>query len=92
MYVVRYLPASSALHARGVGMWFRRLVRGCLRPGYDDSDVVEQADFRQLSNGVLVFRLGSKRMSEMRKSKAGATHDVTHEVEYAEVVGLAKTF
>ena len=89
LYVVRYWPASSALHARGVGMWFRRLVRGCLRPGYDDSDVVEQTDFRQLSNGILVFRLRSRRMSGMRKSKAGTTHDVTYEEQYAEVVGLA---
>ena len=31
-------------------------------------------------------------MSGMRKSKAGTTHDVTYEEQYAEVVGLAQTF
>jgi len=31
-------------------------------------------------------------MSGMRGSKAGATHDVTYEEQYAEVVGQAQTF
>jgi hypothetical protein len=62
LYAVRYWPASSALGVReryGVGGYVVpfRWVRGCLRPGYDDSDVVEQTDFRQLSNGILVLRL-----------------------------------
>ena len=60
LYAVRYWPASSALHPRAyVGGYVVsvRRVRGCLRPGHDDSDVVEQTDFRQLSDGILVFRL-----------------------------------
>ena len=31
-------------------------------------------------------------MSGTRESREGTTHDVTHEEEYAEVVGLAQTF
>ena len=69
-------------------MWFHRLLRSCLRPGHDDGGVVEQVDFRQLPNGILVFRVESG-MSGMGKSKGDATHDVTHE-EYAEVVGLVR--
>ena len=85
-----FVCAACVPCTRGVGMRFRRLMRGCLRPGYNDSDVVEQTDFRQLSNGILVFRLGElKRMSETRKSREVAAHNVTHEKEYAEVVRVA---
>ncbi len=54
--------------------------------------LLSRQNFRQLSNGILVFLLGSKRMSGMRGSKAGATHNLTYEEQYAEVVGLAQTF
>ena len=40
-----------------------------------------------------MFRLGElKRISETRKSREVAAHDVTHEEKYAEVVRLAQTF
>jgi hypothetical protein len=95
--VVRYWPTSSALRAR-VCVWARAKVwayasvmRSRLRPDRDDGNVVEQADFRQLSNEILVFRLESG-MSRMRKSKGNTAHDATNEEQNVEVVGLAQMF
>lgn len=62
-----------------MGIWFRRFVRGCSRPGRNDGDFVERADFLKLSNGILVFRMESG-MSRVRKSKGDVTHDVAHQV------------
>jgi hypothetical protein len=69
LYDVRYWPALSVLHAlarahvregRGVGMGFPCLVGGYLRSGHENGDVVEKANSRQLSSGILVFRLGEE--------------------------------
>lgn len=42
-----------------------------------NTDVVTRAHLCRISNGILVFQL-ARGMSEMRKSKGNAAHDVTH--------------
>jgi hypothetical protein len=75
--VLAYAMRTS-VWARAVVWAYGSIVRSCFRVGLDVGDVVEQIDFRQLSNEIMAFQ-PENGVSGMCKRMGNAVYDVIQE-------------